>query len=263
MPNHPNPALLEQLKAHLMYYAETGIDRFDPKAVSGVLKLTTAASREKNNGVLPTPKPTPSPQVSLFSKSSPISIHDSSLEEVREDLGNCQRCNLSQDRTHIVFGAGNPQARLVFVGEGPGVDEDRQGLPFVGRAGQLLTKMIEAIQMQRDEVYICNVVKCRPPGNRKPEEDEITACSPFLVRQLAVLQPELICCLGVTAAQTLLKVKTPIGRLRGEIHSFHGTRLLATYHPAYLLRNPSAKRHVWEDLKRIRALLSSSQPSKA
>ena len=156
-----------------------------------------------------------------------------------------------------MFGAGHPRARLVFVGEGPGVDEDRQGLPFVGRAGQLLTKMIESIQMRRDEVYICNVVKCRPPRNRTPEEDEITTCSPFLVRQLAVVQPEVICCLGLTAAQTLLQVRTPIGRLRGEIYSFQGARLIATYHPAYLLRNPAAKRDVWEDLKRIRSLLSS------
>lgn len=258
MPDNPRPALLEQLKAHLEYYAETGIDRFDPKAVSGVLQLAKAVRSQRNSPVSRPTQPAPSTQTSLFAESSPVSVRDSSLEEVREDLGDCQRCKLCQDRTHIVFGAGNPQARLVFVGEGPGVDEDRQGLPFVGRAGQLLTRMIEAIQMRRDEVYICNVVKCRPPGNRTPQEDEITACSPFLVRQLAVLQPEVVCCLGLTAAQTLLQVRTPIGRLRGKIHSFRGTRLVATYHPAYLLRNPAAKRVVWEDLKQIRSLLSSS-----
>lgn len=256
MPDHPDPALLEQLKDYLKYYAESGIDRFDPKAVSGALRLAAAVRGERKSRAAGPQQPAPSTQTSMFAESGPVSVPDSSLEEVRDDLGDCQRCKLCQDRTHIVFGAGNPQARLVFVGEGPGVEEDRQGLPFVGRAGQLLTRMIEAIQMSRDEVYICNVVKCRPPGNRTPQEDEITACSPFLVRQLAVLQPEVICCLGLTAAQTLLQVRTPIGRLRGRIHSFHGARLVATYHPAYLLRNPPAKRVVWEDLKRIRSLLS-------
>lgn len=257
MPDRPDPALLEQLKAHLEYYAETGIDRFDPKAVSGALRLAASAQGKTKSSSHPPRQPAPSTQTSLFAESGTASVRDSSLEEVRDDLGDCQRCKLCQDRTHIVFGAGNPRARLVFVGEGPGVEEDRQGLPFVGRAGQLLTRMIEAIQMRRDEVYICNVVKCRPPENRTPQEDEITACSPFLVRQLAVVQPEVICCLGLTAAQALLQVRTPIGRLRGQIHSFQGARLVATYHPAYLLRNPSAKRQVWEDLKKIRSLLSS------
>lgn len=257
MPDRPDPALLEQLKDHLKYYAETGIDRVDPKAVRGALKLAVAASAETTGRSHRPEQIAPSTQTSLFAESGPASVRDSSLEEVRNDLGDCQRCKLCQDRTHIVFGAGNPRARLVFVGEGPGVEEDRKGLPFVGRAGQLLTKMIEAIQMRRDEVYICNVVKCRPPKNRTPLEDEIAACSPFLVRQLAVLQPEVICCLGLTAAQTLLQVRTPIGRLRGKMHSFRGARLVATYHPAYLLRNPAAKREVWEDLKQIRSLLSS------
>ena len=257
MPDPPDPALLEQLKAHLEVYAETGIDRFNPKAVRGALRLAASARGETKSSSHRPQQPAPSTQTSLFAESGPARERDSSLEEVRHDLGDCQRCKLCQDRTHIVFGAGNPRARLVFVGEGPGFEEDRQGLPFVGRAGQLLTRMIEAIQMRRDEVYICNVVKCRPPENRTPEEDEIAACSPFLVRQLAVLQPEVICCLGLTAAQTLLQVRTAIGRLRGRIHSFQGARLVATYHPAYLLRNPAAKRQVWEDLKKIRSLLSS------
>jgi len=257
MPDRPDPALLEQLKAHLRFYAESGIDRFDPKAVRGALRLAESVRGKTKSRSQRPQQPAPSTQTSLFAESGPESVRDSSLEEVRDDLGDCQRCKLCQDRTHIVFGAGNPRARLVFVGEGPGFEEDRQGLPFVGRAGQLLTKMIEAIQMRREEVYICNVVKCRPPENRTPHEDEIAACSPFLLRQLAVLQPEVICCLGLTAAQTLLQVRTPIGRLRGKIHSFRGARLLATYHPAYLLRNPPAKRQVWEDLKRIRSLLSS------
>lgn len=257
MPDPPDPALLEQLKDHLKYYAETGIDRFDPKAVRGALKLAASVRGEKKSPSHRPRQPAPSTQTSLFAESVPVAVRDSSLEEVRDDLGDCQRCKLCQDRTHIVFGAGNPGARLVFVGEGPGAEEDRQGLPFVGRAGQLLTRMIEAIQMRRDEVYICNVVKCRPPKNRTPQEDEIAACSPFLLRQLAVLQPEVICCLGLTAAQALLQVRTPIGELRGKIHSFQGARLVATYHPAYLLRNPAAKRQVWEDLKKVRSLLSS------
>lgn len=257
MPDPPHPALLEQLKAHLEYYAESGIDRIHPKSVSGALKLA-AASREENRRVPQAGQTSSSTQATLFAEPGSASLPDISLEEVREDLGDCRRCKLCEERTHIVFGAGNPRARLAFVGEGPGADEDRQGLPFVGRAGQLLTKMIEAIQMRRDEVYICNVVKCRPPKNRTPLEDEIAACSPFLLRQLAVVQPEVVCCLGLTAAQTLLQVKKSIGQLRGKVHSFRGTRLVATYHPAYLLRNPPAKRYVWEDLKRVRSLLASS-----
>lgn len=256
MPDPPDPALLEQLKDHLKYYTETGIDGFDPEAVKGARRLSAAARGERKSRAPRPQQPAPSTQTSLFAESVPESVRDASLEEVRDDLGDCQRCKLCQDRTHIVFGAGNPRARLVFVGEGPGVEEDRQGLPFVGRAGQLLTRMIESIQMRRDEVYICNVVKCRPPKNRTPQEDEIGACSPFLERQLAVIQPEVICCLGLTAAQTLLQVRTPIGRLRERMHSFRGARLVATYHPAYLLRNPAAKREVWEDLKQIRSLLS-------
>ena len=234
-----------------------GIDHFNPRVSVGALRLAATRSRGKDQDTGSPLNPGNSTQTSLFVDPSPIPSRDASLEEIRNDLGDCQRCKLCQERTNIVFGSGHPQARLVFVGEGPGADEDRQGLPFVGRAGQLLTKMIESIQLRRDDVYICNVVKCRPPQNRTPEEDEITACSPFLLRQLAVLQPTVICCLGVTAAQTLLQVRSPMSRLRGKIHSFYGAQLVATYHPAYLLRNPAAKRDVWEDLKRIRHLLSS------
>ncbi len=257
MTDQPTSSVINQLKAHLEYYREMGIDRFDPRVAVGVLRLTATRSRgtgQETDGPL---NPANLTQAPLFAESRPVPNRDTSLEEIRDDLGDCQRCKLCQERTNIVFGSGHPQARLVFVGEGPGVDEDRQGLPFVGRAGQLLTKMIESIQLRRDEVYICNVVKCRPPQNRTPEEDEIAACSPFLLRQLAVLQPTVICCLGVTAAQTLLQLRSPMSRLRGKIHSFHGAQLIATYHPAYLLRNPAAKRDVWEDLKRIRSLLSS------
>src|SRR4029077_3690496 len=180
-------------------------------------------------------------------------VENDTLERIREDLGECTRCRLHEQRNKIVFGAGNPRAELVFVGEGPGHDEDVQGLPFVGRAGKLLTQMIEAMGLTRDQVYICNVVKCRPPENRRPEEDEVGTCSPYLYRQLDVIQPKAIVCLGLTAAQALLKTKEPISRFRGEWFDYRGTKLLATYHPAYLLRNPNAKGEVWKDLQKVMA----------
>jgi DNA polymerase len=168
---------------------------------------------------------------------------------VRVDLGECRRCVLCRFRKHIVFGAGDPHARLVFVGEGPGRDEDLQGEPFVGAAGELLTRIIQAIKLTREQVYIGNIVKCRPPNNRNPHPEEIDACRPFLERQLAAIQPEFIVALGKVAAQSLLGTQQPISRLRGRFHDYHGIRLLPTYHPAYLLRNPEKKRDVWEDMK--------------
>jgi DNA polymerase len=176
----------------------------------------------------------------------------STLEAVREELGECRRCKLHPTRTNIVFGTGNPKAKLVFVGEGPGRDEDLQGKPFVGLAGQLLTKIIQAIQLTREEVYITNIIKCRPPGNRNPEPDEIKACEPFLIKQMEVIRPNLICALGTFAAQTLLKTEERISLLRGRFHQYQGIPLMPTYHPAYLLRNPNFKRDVWEDMKKIK-----------
>src|SRR5262245_19342529 len=177
------------------------------------------------------------------------------LETIRTDIGDCRRCKLAPTRTHIVFGSGNPKAELVFVGEAPGYDEDQQGLPFVGRAGQLLTKIIESISLKRDDVYICNVLKCRPPDNRNPEPDEVAACNPFLRRQLATIAPKVVCCLGTFAAQTVLQTAAPISRLRGKFFDLDGIRVIATFHPAYLLRSPEKKREVWEDMKQIRAEL--------
>jgi uracil-DNA glycosylase family 4 len=174
-----------------------------------------------------------------------------SLSEIRDDLGDCRRCRLSKSRHHIVFGAGNPHAELVFVGEGPGYDEDRQGVPFVGAAGKLLTKIILAMELTRDQVYICNVVKCRPPQNRNPKQDEIETCLPFLSRQLAAMEPQIICALGTIAAQTLLSVNTPISKMRGRFYTRHNVKVLPTYHPAYLLRNSDKKREVWDDMKKI------------
>jgi len=207
--------------------------------------------------VLPaSPKITPLPVVagpSLFESMEKIA--NDSLPKIREDLGECTRCKLHTTRHKIVFGDGNPKAQLVFVGEGPGADEDAQGLPFVGRAGKLLTQMIEAMGLQRKDVYICNVVKCRPPENRQPEEDEVTTCSPFLLRQIDTIAPKVIVCLGATAAKTLLQTNRGISQFRGEWLEFRGRKLLATYHPAYLLRNPPAKSEVWKDLQKVMAVL--------
>ncbi len=172
-----------------------------------------------------------------------------SLDQVREELGDCTRCKLHSTRTQIVFGVGNPKADLVFVGEAPGADEDAQGEPFVGRAGQLLTKIIEAMGMRREDVYICNIIKCRPPNNRTPEADEIVACQPFLLKQLQAIGPKFICSLGGPSTQTLLQTKETISRLRGKFHDYHGIPLLPTFHPAFLLRNPNEKKTVWEDMK--------------
>jgi len=178
-------------------------------------------------------------------------VPNDTLERIREDIGDCTRCRLCERRNKIVFGAGNAKAELVFVGEGPGHDEDIQGLPFVGRAGKLLTDMIVAMGLTREAVYIANVVKCRPPENRVPERDEVATCAPFLLRQLEVIRPKEIVCLGNVAAQNLLGTNKSISSFRGQWFDFRGSKLLATYHPAYLLRNPAAKGDVWIDLKKV------------
>jgi uracil-DNA glycosylase len=183
-------------------------------------------------------------------------VEGDSLERIREDIGpNCTRCKLHKGRTKIVFGVGNPKAELMFVGEGPGRDEDLKGEPFVGRAGKLLTQMIEAMSLTREDVYIANVVKCRPPENRLPEKDEIATCSPFLLRQIDVIKPKVICCLGSCSSQTLLQTAQGISKFRGEWFDFRGAKLMGTYHPAYLLRNPAAKGEVWKDLQKVMAVL--------
>ena len=178
------------------------------------------------------------------------------LADIRTDLGDCTRCKLhTLGRRQIVFGVGNPAAGLMFVGEAPGRDEDAQGIPFVGRAGQLLTKMIEAIGLRREDVYIANVIKCRPPENRNPEPDEVASCEPFLFRQVGAIAPTVIVALGTFAAQTLLKTQEPISRLRGRVFKYGGARLIPTFHPAFLLRSPDRKRDAWQDLKQAKALL--------
>ena len=181
------------------------------------------------------------------------------LEEIRSDLGDCTRCRLHGGRTNLVFGVGSPTADLVFVGEAPGRDEDRQGIPFVGRAGQLLTRIIAAIGLSREEVYIANVIKCRPPNNRNPEADEVATCEPFLFRQLDVIRPRVVVALGGFAIRTLLQTDEAVSRLRGRVFDYRGAKLVPTFHPAFLLRSPERKRDVWEDMKRVRALLADRE----
>jgi DNA polymerase len=194
----------------------------------------------------------PAPSVAL---EAPAPRRDETLEEIRADLGECTRCRLHEKRTHVVFGVGNPKAPLMFVGEGPGHEEDRQGVPFVGAAGQLLNKIIHAIDLTRDDVYIANVVKCRPPNNREPEPDEADTCRPFLDRQIDAVRPKVICALGRVAATNLLRTDEGITRIRGRVYPYRGAKLVPTYHPAFLLRNPGKKRECWEDMKLIKRLL--------
>ena len=189
-------------------------------------------------------------------------VQDDTLLKIREDMGDCTRCKLHKGRNKIVFGDGSSKAQLVFVGEGPGADEDAQGLPFVGRAGKLLTQMIEAMGLQRKDVYICNVVKCRPPENRTPEPDEVATCSPYLLRQIDVINPKVLVCLGAVAAKTLLETNRGITQFRGQWLQWRGRKLMATYHPAYLLRNPNAKGEVWKDLQKVMTELGLQAPKK-
>jgi DNA polymerase len=243
-----------ELLAHLRWYRDLGVRM--AAQVPGSIGARQAAAAPAGKGEAPAaaPQPRPIAASSLFD-TIPAAAED--LETIRADLGECQRCKLHRTRTHIVFGMGDANAELMFVGEAPGADEDEQGLPFVGRAGQLLTKIIQAIDMRREQVYICNILKCRPPDNRNPESDEIAACQPFLFRQIGAVRPRVICALGTFGAQTLLRTKEPISKLRGRFIEFQGTKLMATFHPAYLLRNPNEKRKVWEDVQKIRDYLRS------
>jgi uracil-DNA glycosylase len=245
----------DQLKAHLEFYEELGIDgmrldrewRSRPHAVEDA----AAPTQQSQDAGRVLSDPPQQHEVRIFS--SPAEA----LKAIRDDLGDCTRCKLhTLGRKQIVFGVGNPNADLMFVGEAPGADEDIQGEPFVGRAGQLLTKIIEAIGMKREDVYIANVIKCRPPGNRNPEPDEVEQCEPFMFRQVDTIKPKVIVALGKFAAQALLRTNDPITRLRGREYKYRGAVLMPTYHPAYLLRTPSAKRDVWEDMKRVREILA-------
>jgi uracil-DNA glycosylase len=268
MDSSPTQTPLEKLEAWLRYYDDLNLGAFytDRRTMGKrANKRMTASAPAALPALLPAIAVAPPRNASAVSVLPVLNapslfeaierVEGDTLERIREDLGECTRCRLHEQRNKIVFGAGNSRAELVFVGEGPGHDEDVQGLPFVGRAGKLLTQMIEAMGLTRDQVYICNVVKCRPPENRKPEDDEVATCSPYLYRQLDVIAPKAIVCLGGTAAQALLKTKDSISRFRGTWFDFRNTKLLATYHPAYLLRNPAAKSEVWKDLQKVMAHL--------
>ncbi len=221
------------------------------------------ASRTQVTGTVPASPPSlikvapPVQALHLFEAPPSLPRKDETLEQIRADLGDCRRCRLASGRKTIVFGQGNPKTELVFVGEGPGADEDEQGLPFVGRAGQLLNRLLQSVGIKREDVYICNVVKCRPPGNRTPESDEIEACSPFLFRQIQSIRPRLVCCLGAPAVRTLLGVKEGITKIRGRFYDFAGTKALATVHPAYILRNPREEHILREDFQKILEFLKA------
>jgi DNA polymerase len=286
MPERFPASLQQKIEDRLRYYEDLGIRLFytdrgpTGASVTPPGTVTFAPSPIPVHEEIALPKPTLKPAPA---KVAPVAAHppfvvpptgpslfeamdkvnDDTLLKIREDLGECTRCKLHKGRNKIVFGDGNPKAELVFVGEGPGADEDMQGLPFVGRAGKLLTQMIEAMGLQRKDVYICNVVKCRPPENRAPEPDEVAACSPFLMRQIDSIQPKVIVCLGATAAKTILNTTRGISQFRGEWLEWRGHKLMATYHPAYLLRNPPAKADVWKDLQKVMAELGLQLPKKS
>ncbi|MCI0486309.1 MAG: uracil-DNA glycosylase [Blastocatellia bacterium] len=283
-------AVARQIEEQLKFYREIGVVDIGGAARSRKKTAVADSAIEQARDVLPPPAPltktAPPPaetssqkeyampgkkeqveQVGLFGDVAPstaegvtlpaLQSQDASLEAIREDVGECTRCKLHERRTNIVFGEGNPQARIVFVGEGPGADEDLTGRPFVGRAGQLLDKIIAAIGLRREDVYIANIVMCRPPGNRAPERDEVATCEPFLFRKLALIRPQVIVALGSPAFQCLLKTRETITRSRGEWREWNGIKVMPTFHPAYLLRVPAKKREAWEDMKKVRDYLNS------
>ena len=248
-----NPDLTQALQARIRYYRDLGIyDLYrraetQPEAIS-VIESELVINSEPEP-IIPSRKTAPPPSLPVISTDIPADP-PAALRAIQDELHNCTRCPLAfQGRHTVVFGDGKPDARLMFIGEGPGADEDAQGLPFVGRAGQLLNNMIAAMGLARSDVYIANIVKCRPPQNRVPEPEEANTCAPFLFRQIDVIQPEVIVALGSTAATYLLGGKSPLARLRGRIHEARGAKLIVTYHPAYLLRDPSQKKEAWKDLQ--------------
>ena len=246
--------LVDALRAYVEYQQATGVDAFPPSAPPGGSRPSTSDVAAKT-AVVTTAAALIPPKAAAASGElfvAPGVRQAQTLPELRAEIGDCRRCKLWKGRTQIVFGVGNPTASVMFVGEGPGRDEDLQGEPFVGRAGQLLTEIItKGMKLRREDVYIANVIKCRPPENRNPEPDEIAACQPFLLRQVEIVHPRVLVALGTFAAQTLLGLRVPISRLRGHWYDYHGIKLMPTLHPAYLLRSPNDKRLVWEDIKMV------------
>jgi len=248
-----DPQLKRALAERIRFYNELGIYDFYRRPTTGVVNQPQPELRVE----MPQSRAVASPVIEedMFASPKPeagATDPAKALRIIREDLGDCTRCRLHQQgRKQIVFGVGNPKAELMFIGEAPGADEDQQGEPFVGRAGQLLNNMIKAMGLRREDVYIANIIKCRPPGNRTPEHDECEPCSPFLMRQIAVIKPKVIVALGAVAAKTLLAINAPMSELRGHWYDFRGTRLAVTYHPAFLLRDPRQKKEAWKDLQMV------------
>lgn len=268
------PATEEAVRARVAYFRDLGIfDFYRRESAAALESESTAAATEPSapdSAARPDLENPPSmprtrSQPVIAEPSEPVAPHSraAALQAIRDDIGECTRCALAAGRHSIVFGDGDPNARLLFVGEGPGADEDAQGLPFVGRAGQLLNNMIAAMGLRRDQVYIANIVKCRPPQNRVPEPGEANTCAPFLFRQIDAIRPEVIVALGSTAATYLLGAKSPLSALRGRIHQARGTKLIVTYHPAYLLRDPRQKKEAWADLQLAMAELGLKAPAKS
>ncbi|MCE1225688.1 MAG: uracil-DNA glycosylase [Geobacteraceae bacterium] len=242
---HPR-TMYASVREYLQELEESGVDGLPHETLQQGESPGGRAPEQQQPAQLPTARP-------------------QTLDELCQRIGDCQRCDLCHGRTNLVFGAGYEKARLVFVGEAPGADEDRQGQPFVGEAGQVLTRLIEAMGLKRAQVYICNVLKCRPPANRNPHKDEIATCSPFLQQQLQIIKPEVIVALGTFAAQTLLDSKEPISRMRGQFHSWHGIPVMPTFHPSFLLHNKENKQHywdVWSDMEQVLHKLKLPVPEK-
>jgi len=254
------------LSERLRFYNELGI--YDFYRAEMPLEVAAETPNETRDEMprQKTAVAVPTPEEDLFVVPKPeagVADPVQALRLIREDLGDCTRCRLAkQGRKQIVFGVGNPKAELMFIGEAPGADEDQQGEPFVGRAGQLLNNMIKAMGLRREDVYIANIIKCRPPGNRTPERDECDTCSPFLMRQIAAIQPKVLVALGAVAAKTLLAINAPMAELRGRWYDFRGTKLAVTYHPAYLLRDPRQKKETWKDLQIVMKELGLQAPAR-
>ena len=276
MSSQLNPVFREALLARVRFYHDLGLTEFYRRPVDPALAQDMGApsldSQTWNNSAqpalfqedqpIPPRKPINAPPQVAIPQSAILAPPQEALQLIRDEIGDCTRCPLHKGRNKLVFGDGSPTARLMFVGEGPGADEDAQGIPFVGKAGQLLNNMIAAMGLQREEVYIANVVKCRPPGNRVPEPEEGNTCSPFLFRQIDVVRPEVLVALGATAATYLLGTRQPLAGLRGRVHAFRGTQLIVTYHPAYLLRDPRQKKEAWADLQIAMKELGLKPPSR-
>jgi uracil-DNA glycosylase family 4 len=272
MPRMLDPQLKRDLTERVRYYRELGIYDLYQRSVDGPTLESSQELQPESRDEM-TLKSKAAVAVAVFSTEDNLFVVPkpeagttdpaTALRLIREDLGDCTRCPLhKQGRKQIVFGVGNPQAELMFIGEAPGADEDQQGEPFVGRAGQLLNNMIKAMGIRREDVYIANIIKCRPPGNRTPERDECETCSPFLMRQIAAIKPKAIVALGAVAAKTLLAINAPMSEFRGRWYDFRGTKLAVTYHPAFLLRDPRQKKETWKDLQMVMKELGLAAPAK-